>query len=83
MLMSPRALARYSRLCGWILARSHARTGDAVEITGYIGKGKQWERSIVAFATRYAETTQADHAALVEAIVRGHKGMPRPPSKVQ
>jgi uncharacterized protein (DUF2252 family) len=78
MLMSPRALARYSELCGWILARSHARTGDAVEISGYIGKGKQWDRSIVAFAARYAETTQTDHAALVDAIARGHKGLPRP-----
>ena len=78
LLMKPRALARYSELCGWILARSHARTGDAVQISGYLDKGKQWDDAIVTFAARYAETTQRDHAALIDALARGHTGLPQP-----
>jgi uncharacterized protein (DUF2252 family) len=78
LLMKPRALARYSQLCGWILARSHARTGDAVQISGYLGKGTQWDDAIVSFAARYADTNQADHAALIDAVARGRKGLPQP-----
>ncbi|HEY8302593.1 MAG TPA: DUF2252 domain-containing protein [Jatrophihabitans sp.] len=76
LLMKPRALVRYSELCGWILARSHARTGDAVEISGYLGKGAKWDDAIVGFAARYAETNRADHAALVDSIARGHNALP-------
>ncbi len=77
LLMKPNALARYSELCGWVLARSHARTGDAVQVSGYLGKGSRWDDAIVAFAARYADVNQADHSALVDAIRRGHGGLPR------
>ena len=76
LLMRPRALVRYSELCGWILARSHARTGDALQMSGYLGKGAVWDEAMVVFAARYAETNRADHAALADALERGHNGLP-------
>lgn len=58
--------------CGAILARAHARTGDAAKIAGYIGKGKVLAASLTEFAERYGDQTEKDHAALVEAIRSGH-----------
>ena len=77
LLMEPNVLARYSGLCGWLLARSHARTGDAVQISAYLGKNNRWENAIVAFAARYADANQSDYAALSDALARGSAGLPR------
>jgi hypothetical protein len=68
MAMDRESLRRYGALCAWILARSHARTGDAVKISGYLGKGPSFDRAIAAFSRSYAITNEADHAALVEAL---------------
>jgi hypothetical protein len=57
--------------CGAILARAHARTGDAAKIAGYIGKGKVLAVALAEFAERYGDQTEKDHAALVEAISSG------------
>jgi uncharacterized protein (DUF2252 family) len=57
--------------CGAILARAHARTGDAAKIAGYIGKGKILAASLTEFAERYGDQTEKDHSALVEAIRSG------------
>jgi uncharacterized protein (DUF2252 family) len=57
--------------CGAILARAHARTGDAAKIAGYIGKGKILAASLTEFAERYGDQTEKDHASLVEAISSG------------
>jgi uncharacterized protein (DUF2252 family) len=57
--------------CGAILARAHARTGDAAKLAGYIGKGKVLAASLAEFAERYGDQTEKDHAALVEAIDSG------------
>jgi uncharacterized protein (DUF2252 family) len=57
--------------CGGILARAHARTGDAAKIAGYIGKGKILAASLTEFAERYGDQTEKDHAALVKAIKSG------------
>ena len=76
MLMKPRALARYSALCAWILARSHARTGDAVQISGYLGKSKKWDNAMVTFAARYAATNDGRPRS-VDRFRRTHR--PRPP----
>ena len=54
-------------LCAWVLARSHARTGDAVMISAYLGKGAKFDRAIAEFSRAYAITNEADHRALVEA----------------
>ncbi len=70
-LLSGEDLARYSVLCGVTLARAHARTGDAAAIAGYLGAGDQFDRAIAAFAEEYADQTERDHAALVEAVAEG------------
>ena len=64
-------LARYSGLCAWALARAHARTGDPVVISGYLGKGPRFDRAVAAFAGRYADQVGEDHASLVRAIADG------------
>jgi uncharacterized protein (DUF2252 family) len=61
----------YVQVCAACLARAHARTGDAAAITGYIGKGKGLAQAIVNFAEAYADQTELDHQALVEAIESG------------
>jgi uncharacterized protein (DUF2252 family) len=68
MVMDFNSLVRYAELCAWVLARSHARTGDAVKIAGYLGASTQFDRAIAAFARDYATVNEADHAALVAAI---------------
>lgn len=57
--------------CGAILARAHARTGDAAKLAGYIGKGKALSATLAEFAERYGDQTEKDHAALVAAIESG------------
>ncbi|MFN8662110.1 MAG: DUF2252 domain-containing protein [Thermomicrobiales bacterium] len=64
-------LAAYATLCGWVLARAHACSGDAAKIGGYLGKGKRFDRAVVAFGEAYADQTERDYAALVEAVRTG------------
>jgi uncharacterized protein (DUF2252 family) len=64
-------LVEFATACGEVLARAHARTGDAAAIAGYIGKGGKFGEAIGSFARRYADQTEQDHAALVAAIDRG------------
>ena len=71
LAMDESNLSYYGALCAWILARSHARTGDAVRISGYLGKATVFDRAIAAFAGRYAIANEADHRALVEAVGTG------------
>jgi uncharacterized protein (DUF2252 family) len=61
----------FVELCGWTLARAHARTGDPAKIAGYLGKGETFDRAIGAFAIAYADQTERDHALLVKAIRAG------------
>jgi uncharacterized protein (DUF2252 family) len=61
-------LAAYGRLCGWTLARAHARSGDRLEIAGYLGKAETFDRAVAAFAELYADQNERDHRALVEAV---------------
>jgi uncharacterized protein (DUF2252 family) len=63
-------LVRYGELCAWILARSHARTGDAVQIAGYLGSKPRFDRAITAFSRQYTRTNEADHASLVDTLGR-------------
>jgi uncharacterized protein (DUF2252 family) len=64
-------LARYSEYCGWTLARTHAKSGDGARISGYLGKGDQFDRALGQFARAYADQTERDHAALVQAVTTG------------
>ncbi|MGZ8238378.1 MAG: DUF2252 domain-containing protein [Methylobacter sp.] len=61
----------YAELCGWTLARAHARSGDAATISGYLGKPDKFDQAIGTFALDYADQTERDHAALVEAVNSG------------
>jgi len=71
MVMDVDDLRHYSELCAWILARAHARTGDAIQISSYLGKSRDFERAIAEFACKYALTNEQDHAALLDAIKDG------------
>jgi uncharacterized protein (DUF2252 family) len=61
----------YANLCGWTLARAHAKSGDAAAISGYLGKSDRFDLAIGRFASAYADQTERDHAALVKAIRSG------------
>ena len=69
--MEPPALASYGRLCGWTLARAHARSGDALAIASYLGKGESFDRAIAAFGDAYADQNERDYAALHDAVEAG------------
>jgi uncharacterized protein (DUF2252 family) len=61
----------YVQICGWTLARAHARTGDAARIGGYMGKNDSFDNAIGEFAVTYADQTERDHGALLKAIRAG------------
>jgi uncharacterized protein (DUF2252 family) len=65
-------LGTYLAVCSICLARAHARTGDSAGIAGYLGKSKAFDKAIGKFATAYADQTERDHQALVEAVKSGH-----------
>lgn len=67
-VIAPR-LAGFAEQCGAVLARAHARTGDALAISGYIGKGRKFDRAMTEFAVRYADQTAIDHQQLAEAVL--------------
>jgi len=61
----------YVEICGWTLARAHARTGDAALIGGYLGKNDVFDSSLAKFAAAYADQAERDHASLLKAIRAG------------
>lgn len=61
-------LVRYAALCGAVLARAHARSGDPAEIAGYLGKSDAFDKALVEFACRYADQNDADYAAFKQAM---------------
>jgi len=69
--LSPEGLAIYGRVCGWTLARAHARSGDRIAISAYLGKGESFDRAIVEFSERYADQNELDYAALADAAKSG------------
>ena len=58
--MTPQSMAVYGRLCGWTLARAHARSGDRIAIAAYLGSGKSFDHAIVSFSESYADQNQRD-----------------------
>ena len=69
--MSPEELTLYAGLCGWALARAHARSGDRVRISAYLGKSERFDVAIADFAKAYADQIERDHAALLAAVKSG------------
>lgn len=64
-------LRAYGRVCGWALARAHARSGDAAMIAGYMGSGSAFDDAMQEFAVEYADQAQRDHRAFVKAVRQG------------
>jgi uncharacterized protein (DUF2252 family) len=69
--MSPDELVLYAGICGWALARAHARSGDRVQIASYLGKSDRFDRAVADFALAYADQNERDHAALCAAVKSG------------
>jgi hypothetical protein len=69
--MPPELLTIYSQLCAWSLALGHARSGDAVAIGAYLGSGDTFPQALAEYAYAYADQSEADHQALVDAIAAG------------
>jgi uncharacterized protein (DUF2252 family) len=69
--MVPKGMVAYGKLCGWTLARAHARSGDRVAIASYLGGGNTFDRALVDFAKAYAEQNQRDYDALDRAEKSG------------
>jgi uncharacterized protein (DUF2252 family) len=70
-LMDPSALHAYGRICGWTLARAHARSGDRITIAAYLGSGDAFDRALASFAETYADQNDRDFSALREAVASG------------
>ena len=70
-LMEPGQLNYYGRLCGWALARAHARTGRATLISGYLGASEDFDHAIADFALAYAAQNEQDYRRLLEAVSAG------------
>ncbi len=69
--LPPKGLAIYGGVCGWTLARAHARSGDRVAIAAYLGKGESFDQAIADFSERYADQNELDYAALADAAKSG------------
>jgi uncharacterized protein (DUF2252 family) len=69
--MVPRGLRMYGELCGWTLARAHARSGDRIAIAAYLGGSDVFDRAIAQFAAAYADQNERDHKSLVDAVAAG------------
>jgi uncharacterized protein (DUF2252 family) len=70
-LMEPSGMEAYAEICGWTLARAHARSGDAVAIGSYLGSGDVFDRAIARFAESYADQNERDYDALKQAVASG------------
>jgi hypothetical protein len=67
----PPGMRAYGELCGWTLARAHARSGDRVAIAAYLGTSDVFDRAIARFATAYADQNERDYRALQDAAAAG------------
>jgi uncharacterized protein (DUF2252 family) len=67
----PRGLRMYGELCGWTLARAHARSGDRIAIAAYLGGSAEFDQAITQFAAAYADQNERDYQSLVDAVASG------------
>jgi len=70
-IMLPQGLGLYARLCGWTLARAHARSGDRIALAAYLGESAKFDNAIADFAETYADQNERDYAALQTAAKEG------------
>ena len=69
--MTPFGMTFYARMCGWTLARAHARSGDPAAISAYLGDDDGIDRSVAEFSRRYADQNARDYDAFVRAVEDG------------
>jgi uncharacterized protein (DUF2252 family) len=69
--MTPSVMMGYAKLCGWTLAKAHARSGDAIAIAGYLGSGDVFDRALASFAEAYADQNERDYDAIRHAVESG------------
>ncbi|HEX9033653.1 MAG TPA: DUF2252 domain-containing protein [Streptosporangiaceae bacterium] len=69
--MAPAAMRAYGELCGWTLARAHARSGDRIAIAAYLGRSSVFDQAIREFAAAYADQNERDHSRLAAASKAG------------
>jgi uncharacterized protein (DUF2252 family) len=69
--MVPAGMSAYGRLCGWTLARAHARSGDRIAIASYLGGGNTFDRAILDFSKAYAAQNERDYKELADAVKAG------------
>ncbi len=69
--MLPEGMTVYGRMCGWTLARAHARSGDRVAIAAYLGKSEAFGKAILEFSRAYSEQNERDYSALAAAVASG------------
>jgi uncharacterized protein (DUF2252 family) len=69
--LPPEGLEIYGRVCGWTLARAHARSGDRIAIGAYLGKGDAFDEAIADFSERYADQNELDYGKLADAAKSG------------
>lgn len=65
---TPTVMQRYAELCGWCLARAHARSGAPAQISGYLGKSDEFDEAVADFSIAYADQSERDHDALMKAV---------------
>ena len=70
-IMVPRGMRIYGQLCGWTLARAHARSGDRIAIASYLGGADVFDRAITQFAAAYADQNERDHQSVLDAVASG------------
>lgn len=70
-LFDPVTMSQYAEACGWVLARAHARSGDPLQISGYLGKSDVFDKAVANFSTAYADQTDCDYEVLKKAVKSG------------
>ena len=70
-VFTPSVMLQYAELCGWTLARAHARSGEPAKISGYLGKSDEFDEAIADFAVAYADQSERDHDVLMKAVRAG------------
>jgi uncharacterized protein (DUF2252 family) len=70
-VFTPSVMRQYAEICGWTLARAHARSGAPAKISGYLGKSDKFDKAIADFASGYADQTERDHDIVVQAVRAG------------
>jgi NAD(P)H-dependent flavin oxidoreductase YrpB (nitropropane dioxygenase family) len=64
-------MLQYAEICGFTLARAHARSGESALISGYLGQADTFDKAIAEFSAAYADQSEQDHAVLMKAVRSG------------